>query len=63
MPAPRKCPDEMRDRSVRSVLDLVGQEHGLSVTAACTGVGEQLIINWDTLRGWVKQAEIDARRR
>jgi transposase len=32
----------------------------LSVTGACRRVGEQLGINRDTLRGWVKQAQIDA---
>jgi transposase len=30
------------------------------VTGACRRVGEQLGINRDTLRGWVKQAQIDA---
>jgi transposase-like protein len=29
------------------------------VTAACRRIGEQLEINADTLRGWVKQAQID----
>jgi transposase len=32
----------------------------LSVTAACSRVSDQLGINRDTLRGWVKQAQIDA---
>jgi transposase-like protein len=31
-----------------------------SVTGACTGAGQPLGINRDTLRGWVKQAQIDA---
>lgn len=61
MAAPRRYPDEMRDRSVRLVADLVEDpELQLSVTAACTRVGEQLGVNRDTLRGWVKQAQIDA---
>jgi transposase len=60
MPAPRKYPSELRERSVRLVRDLVGEEHGASVTEACRRVGEQLGINRDTLRGWVKQADIDA---
>lgn len=58
MAAPRKYPDEVRERAVRLVLD-VKDETG-SVTAACTRIGEQLGINRDTLRGWVKQAEVDA---
>ena len=51
-------PDELRDRAVRLVMD-VRDEAG-SLTAACQRVGEQLGINRDTLRGWAKQAEIDA---
>jgi transposase len=61
MPAPRKYPDELRERAVRLVMD-VQQEVG-SVSAACTRTGEQLGINADTLRGWVKQALIDAGQR
>lgn len=60
MPAPRKYPSELRERSVRLVRDLVGDEHGVNVTEAGRRVGEQLGINRDTLRGWVKQADIDA---
>ena len=30
------------------------------MTGACARVAEQLGINRDTLRGWVKQAQIDA---
>lgn len=59
MPAPKKYPDEIRERSVRLVLDLVEGEEQVNVTAACTRVGEQLGINRDTLRGWVKQVQID----
>ena len=58
MPALRKFPEELRERAVRLVLDLV-QEAG-SITSACRQVGAQLGINSDTLRGWVKQAQIDA---
>ena len=58
MAAPRKYPDELRDRAVRLVMD-VKDEAG-SLTAACQRVGEQLGINRDTLRGWAKQAAIDA---
>ena len=31
----------------------------MSINAACRRVGEQLGINMDTLRNWVKQARID----
>ena len=60
MPAPKKYPEEMRERSVRLVLDLVEGEEQASVTGASRRVGAQLGINRDTLRGWVKQAQIDA---
>src|SRR6266851_2720236 len=61
MPAPRKYPDEMRDRAIRLVLDIA--EDAGSITAGCRQVGEQRGINCDTLRGWVKQAAVDAGQR
>src|SRR5579884_4119184 len=57
MGAPRKYPDEVRDRAVRLALDLADDSG--SVSRACQRVGEQLGINKDTLRGWVKQTQID----
>ena len=61
MPAPKKYPDEVRDRAIRLVQDLLATRRSrLSVTGACSRVGEQLGINRDTLRGWVKQAQVDA---
>jgi transposase len=60
MAAPRKYPDEVRERAIRLVRDLVdSDEDGISVTGACRRVGEQLRINTDTLRNWVKPALID----
>jgi transposase len=58
MSASKKYPDEVRERAVRLVLDVEGEAG--SVTGACRRVGEQLGINADTLRGWVKQAQVDA---
>jgi transposase len=61
MSAPKKYPVELRDRAIRLVEDLLADEQlQLSVTGACSRVAEQLGINRDTLRGWVKQAQIDA---
>jgi len=60
MPAPRKYPDELRERSIRLVMDLVEGPGGPSINGACLRVGEQLGINGDTLRNWVKQARVDA---
>src|SRR4051794_30966206 len=60
MPAPKKYPEEMKDRAIRLVEDLLADpEIDVSVTGACSKVGQQLGINRDTLRGWVKQAQID----
>ena len=61
MPAPRKYPDELRDRAVRLVEDIAGDAG--SVTAACRRIGDELGINTDTLRGWVQQAQIDTGKR
>jgi transposase len=61
MPAPRKYPDEMRERAIRLVLD-IADEAG-SITAACRRIGEELGINSDTLRGWVKQTQVDSGKR
>jgi len=61
MPAPRKYPDELRARAIRLVLD-VEEETG-NVTAACRRIGEELGINKDTLRGWVKRVQIDSGKR
>ncbi len=61
MPAPRKYPDEMRERAIRLVLDIAGEAG--SITVACRRIGEELGINSDTLRGWVKQAQIDSGKR
>jgi len=61
MPALRKYPDELRERAIRLVLDV--EEESGNVTAACRRIGEELGINKDTLRGWVKQAQIDSGKR
>ncbi len=58
MGAARKYPDELRDRAVRLVLDVVKDQEA-SVTAACRKVGGELGIKADTLRGWAKQAQVD----
>ncbi len=61
MPAPRKYPDEVRERAVRMVFEIrqeSGQQQG-----AIARVADKLNINRETLRNWVKQAEIDGGKR
>ena len=60
MAAPRKYPEEVRERAVRLVRDLVDDpDDAFTITGACRRVGEQLGINTDTLRNWVKQVLVD----
>ena len=63
MPAPRKYPNELRERAQRLVQEAREQEPGLSLNAAVKRIGPRVGINADTLRGWCKQADIDAGRR
>ena len=58
MVAPRKYPEELRERSIRLALD--AGKSPASRAGACRRIGEQLGINPETLRGWVTQAEVDA---
>jgi transposase-like protein len=62
VPAPRKYPNELRERAQRLVAEAREQEPGLSLNAAVKRIGPRVGINPDTLRGWCKQADIDAGR-
>ena len=61
MSAPRKYPQELRDRALRMVFEVRQQTGGQP--GAIARVAEQLGIHREALRGWVRQAEIDAGRR
>ena len=63
MPAPRKYPNELRERAQRLVQEAREQDPDLSLNAAVKRIGPRVGINPDTLRGWCKQADIDAGRR
>jgi transposase len=60
VPAPRKYPNELRERAQRLVAEARMQEPGLSLNAAVLRIGPRVGVNPDTLRGWCKQAAIDA---
>ena len=55
-------PDELPERVQRLVRDARDQEPDLSLTAGVKRIGPRVGINVDTLRGWCKQADIDAGR-
>lgn len=61
MAAPRKYPEELRERAIRLAVE--ARKDPASRRSAIQRIGEQLGINPDTLRGWVNQAEIDEGQR
>ena len=63
MAAPRKYPQELRDRAQRLVAEARAEDPGLSLHQAVLRIGPRVGVNPDTLRGWVKQAAIDAGER
>ncbi len=63
MQAPRKYPPELRERAMRLVAEARKEDPELSLNAAVVRIGQRVGVNADTLRGWCKQAAIDAGER
>jgi transposase len=60
-PFQRRYPPEMRERAVRMVAETIaeqGERHG-----AVTRVARELGVGTESLRTWLRQAEIDAGQR
>ncbi|WP_412867401.1 IS3 family transposase, partial [Cellulomonas sp. 179-A 9B4 NHS] len=61
MAAPRKYPEELRERATRMAVDL--RRDPATKAGALARVAGQLGINPETLRNWVTQAEVDVGHR
>ncbi len=58
LPKGKRHPEELRERAVRMVLD--HQHEYPSQWKAIESIGEKLNVHRETLRVWVRRAEVDA---
>jgi transposase len=56
---PRKYPPELRERAQRLVTEARAEDPSLPVNQVVLRIGPRVGVVPDTLRGWVKQADID----
>ena len=61
MAAPKKYPDELRERATRMVVE--ARKDPAAATGAIKRIADQLGVHPEALRTWVKRAEIDAGER
>jgi transposase len=61
-PSQRRYPAELRERAVRMARELIDEQGGQRF-GVVTRVARELGIGPESLRGWLKQAEIDTGRR
>ncbi|WP_326698246.1 transposase [Streptomyces sp. NBC_01754] len=58
MAAPRKYPDELRERATRLAIE--ARKDPVGRAGAIKRIADQLDVHPEALRGWVKRAEIDS---
>ena len=61
-PSQRRYPPELRERAVRMAQELIDEQGGQRF-GVVTRVSRELGIGTESLRGWLKRADIDGGRR
>ena len=61
-PSQKRYPPELRERAVRMARDAIAEQGGQAF-GVVPRIAKQLGVGVESLRGWLKQADIDAGRR